>query len=189
MGVSAAGKGKGGVVGQDGKNKGYSQAMGLEYGAGSRGGDWPQVGQCNNGSNTPASIFERGSTAEISERIEKEGEVRIISPLAFAAIPTAPPSLQGQHSNAPHSISEGISADETLTHSIFVGISAAKTLMHSISEGVSADKILMHTISKGVSAAKILMHSISEGVSAGKTQTHSIRGCDHKIGQNLFWPE
>ncbi len=87
MDASAAGKGKGGVVGQDGKNGGYGQAMGLEYGASSRGRGWPQVGQRNNGSNTPHSIFECGSAAEISERTEKEEEVRFISPLAFAAIP------------------------------------------------------------------------------------------------------
>jgi hypothetical protein len=54
--MSAAGKGKGGVVGQDCKNGGYSQVMGLEYGAGSGGGGWLQVGRCNNGSNTPHSI-------------------------------------------------------------------------------------------------------------------------------------
>ncbi len=141
MDASAASKGKGGVVGQDGKNRGYGQAMGLEYGAGSGGGGGPQVGQRNNGSNTPHSIFEGGSAAEISERTEKEGEVRIISPLAFAAVPTAPPSLQGQCSNAPHSISEGASAAKTLTHSISKGVSAAETLTHSISEGVSAAKI------------------------------------------------
>ena len=118
MDASAAGKGKGGVVGQDGKNGGHSQAMGLEYGAGSRGGGGPQVGQHDNGSNTPHSIFECGSAAKISERTEKEGEVRIISPLAFDTVPTAPPSLQGQHSNAPHSISKGINAAKTLTHLI-----------------------------------------------------------------------
>ncbi len=105
MDASAAGKGKGGVVGQDGKNGRYGWAMGLKYGANSGGGGCPQVGQRNNGSNTPHSIFESRSAAKISERTEKEGEVRIISPLAFAAIPTAPPLLQGQHSNAPHSIS------------------------------------------------------------------------------------
>jgi hypothetical protein len=38
MDASTASKGKGGVVGQDGTNKGYGQAMGLEYGGGSRGG-------------------------------------------------------------------------------------------------------------------------------------------------------
>jgi hypothetical protein len=73
MDASAAGEGKGGVVGQDGKNGGYGQAMGLEYGAGSGGRGGPQVGQRNNGSNTPHSTFECGSAAEISERTEKEG--------------------------------------------------------------------------------------------------------------------
>jgi hypothetical protein len=57
--------------------------------------------------NNPYSISEGRSTAKILERTEKEGEVTIISPLAFAAIPTAPSTLKGQCSNAPHSISKG----------------------------------------------------------------------------------
>jgi hypothetical protein len=174
MDASTAGKGKGGVVGQDGTNGGCGQAMGLEYGGGSGGGGGLQVGQLSNGSNAPHSIFECGSAAKTLERTEKEGEVTVISPLAFAAIPTAHPLLRGHCSNAPHSISEGISAAEILTHSISEGLSAAKIVTHYISEGISAAKIVTHSISKGVSAAKNLTHSISEGISTAKNLMHSI---------------
>jgi hypothetical protein len=67
--------GQGGVVGQDGTNRGYGQAMGLTYGGygGVRVGGL-QAGQCSNGSNTPHSISEGICAAEILERTEKEGE-------------------------------------------------------------------------------------------------------------------
>jgi hypothetical protein len=64
--------------------------------------------------NNPHSISEGRSAAKILKRTENEGEVMIISPLAFAAIPTAPATLQDQHSNTPHSISKGGSAAKIL---------------------------------------------------------------------------
>jgi hypothetical protein len=181
--------GQGGVVGQDGTNRGYGQAMGLTYGGcGGVGVGGLQAGQRSNGSNAPHSISKGVCAAEISERTEKEGELTVMSPLAFVAVPTAPPSLQGQHHNNPHSISKDgsaakISERTNNPHSISKGGSAAKILERtknpqSISKGGSTAKILErtnnpHSISEGGSTAKILErtnnpHSISEGRSAAK---------------------
>jgi hypothetical protein len=77
-----------------------------------------QAGQHSNGSNAPHSIAEGVSAAKILERTEKEGELMVMSPLAFVAIPTAPPLLQGQHRNNPHSISKGGSAAKILERPI-----------------------------------------------------------------------
>ncbi len=144
--------------------------MGLTYGScGGVGVGESQAGQRSNGSNAPHSISEGICTAKILERTEKEGELMVMSPLVFVAIPTAPPSLQGQRCNNPHSICKGGSAAK---------ISERTNNPHSISKGESAAKILErsnnpHSIYKGRSAAKISErtnspHSISEGGSAAK---------------------
>ncbi len=121
------------MVGQDGTNGGYGQVMGLMYGGcGGVGVDGLQAGQRSNGSNAPHSISEGVCAAKISERTEKEGDkLTVMSPLAFVAIPTAPPLLQGQHCNNPHSISKGGRAAK---------ISERTNNPHSISEGGSVPK-------------------------------------------------
>jgi hypothetical protein len=171
--------GQGGVVGQDGTNGGYGQAMGLTYGGCGRVGvGGSQAGQRSNGSNAPHSISKGVCAAKILKRTEKEGELTVVSPLAFVAVPTDPPLLQGRRCNNPHSISKGGSAAKILErtnnpHSISMGGSAAKISErtnnpHSISEGGSAAKILErtnnpHFISEGGSAAKILERTEKEG--------------------------
>jgi hypothetical protein len=90
-----------------------AEAMG-EDGEGGALVGWPQAGQRSNGTNAPHSISEGICTDKILERTEKDGELTVISPLAFVVLPTAPSSLQGQRWNNPHSISEGGSAAKIL---------------------------------------------------------------------------
>jgi hypothetical protein len=82
-----------------------------------------------------------------------------MSPLAFVAVPAAPPSLQGQRRNNPHSISKGGSTAKNLERT---------NNPHSISKGGSAAEISErtnnpHFISEGGSAAKILERTEKEG--------------------------
>jgi hypothetical protein len=148
----------------------------------------PQVGQRSNGTNAPHSISEGVCTAKNLERTEKDGELMVISTLAFVALPTAPSSLQGQRCNNPHSISEGGSTAKILEttnnpHSISEGRSSAKILKRTEKEGEvmiisplafaavpTAPATLHgqhsntpHSISKGGSAAKILEMTEKEG--------------------------
>jgi hypothetical protein len=110
-----------GVVGQDGKNGGYGEVMGLAYGScGGVGVGGPMAGQRSNGSNAPHSISKGICAIETLVRTKKEGELMDISPLAFVAVPTVPPSFQGQNTKYPHFISKGGSAAK-ISHSIFEG--------------------------------------------------------------------